>query len=250
MIAKLTNVLFAVMLLASLAVHGLAALYFTLGQPPAVQFILPKRGYATVSLRQTQRKLPPELTEPLVAPRPSPLAVPEFERESPIRRAALELPPVQRPPEPELAQVTEPPPESQRAERRETVDEPPPKPLEKRTPSVDAKALVSEADSAASLANTGADVREAPQVLVNPAPPYPDDAWQRRQTGSVLLTVVVGADGVPISTRVKESSGVASLDNAAREFVQAKWRWKASPQEDADETHSCTVKLNFRFQRR
>lgn len=48
-----------------------------------------------------------------------------------------------------------------------------------------------------------------------PHAPYPPQAKQRRETGMVLLVVLVGADGLAKDARVHRSSGYAELDQAA-----------------------------------
>jgi protein TonB len=43
----------------------------------------------------------------------------------------------------------------------------------------------------------------------------------------VRLLVTVEASGVPSSVTVSEPSGFASLDSAAKDTVQRRWRWPA-----------------------
>jgi len=72
----------------------------------------------------------------------------------------------------------------------------------------------------------GAAVDELPRKLeTNPAPPYPPDAYARRQQGRVLLEVRVDEHGLVGGISVSESSGVSSLDRAALETVR-KWRFE------------------------
>lgn len=59
-----------------------------------------------------------------------------------------------------------------------------------------------------------------------PAPAYPRDALANNETGSVLLEVLVDVDGRPIEVKVAKSSGVRSLDLAAKRQVLSKWRFK------------------------
>jgi len=54
---------------------------------------------------------------------------------------------------------------------------------------------------------------------------YPSQAARLKQQGTVILYVIVGADGVPTSVKVHESSGYAVLDQAALEWVRDNWRW-------------------------
>ena len=56
--------------------------------------------------------------------------------------------------------------------------------------------------------------------------PYPHDAAQRHEQGTVILRVLVGADGVPQTVEIEKSSGFRSLDIAARNAVS---RWTFTP---------------------
>jgi protein TonB len=55
-------------------------------------------------------------------------------------------------------------------------------------------------------------------------PIYPSASRRAGETGTVLLTVVVGPDGTPTDVEVVRSSGFAGLDQAAIEAVR-KWRF-------------------------
>lgn len=59
-----------------------------------------------------------------------------------------------------------------------------------------------------------------------PPPPYPPQALRAQLTGTVLLRVVVDAEGRPIEVTVERSSGHRLLDAAARRQVLAKWRFR------------------------
>ncbi|MEY4483838.1 MAG: hypothetical protein RL693_1290 [Verrucomicrobiota bacterium] len=58
-----------------------------------------------------------------------------------------------------------------------------------------------------------------------PAPSYPASARTASQQGTVRLLVTVEANGIPSFIEVTGSSGFASLDNAARDTIQRRWRW-------------------------
>jgi protein TonB len=53
---------------------------------------------------------------------------------------------------------------------------------------------------------------------------YPVEALRHHEQGTVLLRVLVGADGSVLGVEIEKSSGSRSLDRAAREAV-AKWRF-------------------------
>lgn len=64
-----------------------------------------------------------------------------------------------------------------------------------------------------------------PVPLSTPAPRYPADALRNQESGTVLLRVDVGADGVPTQVQVAKSSRSRSLDRAASEAVR-QWRFR------------------------
>ncbi len=54
--------------------------------------------------------------------------------------------------------------------------------------------------------------------------PYPVDAWRRHEQGTVILRVLVDADGNVLTVEVETSSGSPRLDRAARDAVKS-WRF-------------------------
>ncbi len=68
-------------------------------------------------------------------------------------------------------------------------------------------------------------VVSAPAPLASNRPPdYPAEARRRRQQGTVLLHLAIGADGAVSAAAIARSSGVALLDEAAREAASS-WRF-------------------------
>lgn len=65
----------------------------------------------------------------------------------------------------------------------------------------------------------------APIPIQSPAPRYPPDALRRGETGTVLLRIRVGADGVPVAVDLMRSSRSRTLDRAAADSVRA-WRFR------------------------
>lgn len=57
-----------------------------------------------------------------------------------------------------------------------------------------------------------------------PYPPYPPAALERRQQGTVVLTMEVDALGAITRIDIKASSGYAILDHSTLEFVQRNWK--------------------------
>jgi protein TonB len=59
-----------------------------------------------------------------------------------------------------------------------------------------------------------------------PAPTYPREALLDGIEGTVVLRVLVGVDGKPLSVEIERSSGHRRLDDAARRQVLRKWSFK------------------------
>lgn len=78
------------------------------------------------------------------------------------------------------------------------------------------------------VAEPAAPVETAPSALayssMKPVA-YPRIAATQRMEGTVILRVLVGADGVPQEIRIDKSSGHVVLDRAARDAVM-KWRFE------------------------
>lgn len=64
-----------------------------------------------------------------------------------------------------------------------------------------------------------------PVPLGRPAAPYPADALRNGESGTVLLRVTVGTDGVPYGIALARSSRSRSLDRAAMAAVRT-WRFR------------------------
>jgi len=97
--------------------------------------------------------------------------------------------------------------------------------------------VVPPSDTHADVHDAGDDIvgpPDAVQPLVrphlayasNPAPPYPRDALRDGIAGTVVLEVLVGADGRPLQVTISRSSGHRELDVAARRHVLAHWTFK------------------------
>lgn len=80
---------------------------------------------------------------------------------------------------------------------------------------------------------------------VAPAPPYPARALKLRQTGVVMLRVLVGSNGRPLEVTVDQSSGHRLLDEAARKFVQARWHFVPAMQGGAAVQAYARVPISF-----
>lgn len=80
--------------------------------------------------------------------------------------------------------------------------------------------------------------------LKNPEPEYPRAAKRLGIQGTVLLHVMVGADGKAKEVSVAESSGSALLDDAAVAAVRA---WSFVPARRGDEVIAAAVYVPLRF---
>ncbi|HVJ39260.1 MAG TPA: TonB family protein [Stenotrophomonas sp.] len=69
------------------------------------------------------------------------------------------------------------------------------------------------------------------QYLSAPPPPYPRAALMDRRQGTVLLQVRVDAGGLPVAVEIARSSGFRVLDQAAREQVLRRWRFRPALQD-------------------
>ena len=88
------------------------------------------------------------------------------------------------------------------------------------------------------VVDVGPDVVDPPAIAAlrleyanAPAPAYPRDALRRRIEGTVLLQVLVDADGRPLDVLVQQSSGNRLLDDAARQQVLKRWRFRPAMQD-------------------
>jgi len=80
--------------------------------------------------------------------------------------------------------------------------------------------------------------------LQNPKPFYPPLSRRQGEEGKVVLRVRVSAQGTSLAVEIKQSSGHARLDEAARAAVE-KWRFVAARQGSEAVESSVLVPLNF-----
>jgi outer membrane biosynthesis protein TonB len=65
-----------------------------------------------------------------------------------------------------------------------------------------------------------------PIMETHKIPPFPPSAVQMDETGTTLVRVVVGKDGLPVATSTVDTSGFADLDGAATDWIKKTWRWQ------------------------
>ncbi|MDE2256885.1 MAG: TonB family protein [Xanthomonadaceae bacterium] len=73
---------------------------------------------------------------------------------------------------------------------------------------------------------------------------YPLDALRNHEQGTVILRVLVGADGSVLGVRIERSSGSRSLDRAAREAV-GKWRFHPATRNGVAHSAWASVPVTF-----
>jgi protein TonB len=106
----------------------------------------------------------------------------------------------------------EPPAADETPVARQPVERPVAPPVERPAPAPRAPAV--------------ADRKPRPLPGRTPPPEYPIRALREGTTGTVLVLVHIGPDGVPTSTEIAQSSGSRDLDRAATQAVR---RWQFEP---------------------
>jgi periplasmic protein TonB len=80
--------------------------------------------------------------------------------------------------------------------------------------------------------------------LQNPKPPYPLMSKKLNEQGSVIMRVLIGADGTPQKAELRQSSGFDRLDQSAATTVM-KWRYVPGKRAGVPETMWFSVPINF-----
>ena len=83
-----------------------------------------------------------------------------------------------------------------------------------------------------------------PVPVESPAPAYPIDALRNGESGTALVRVHVGPDGVPYAVDLVQSSGSRALDRAASEAVK---RWRFHPAQRDGEPVAGDVQVPIAF---
>ncbi|MEO8857862.1 MAG: energy transducer TonB, partial [Burkholderiaceae bacterium] len=83
--------------------------------------------------------------------------------------------------------------------------------------------------------------------LQNPKPLYPPMSKRLQEQGTVLLDVLVGADGSAKKVQLKRSSGFDRLDKAALSTVQ-QWRFVPGTRAGVPEAMAYDVPITFRLE--
>jgi TonB family protein len=84
-----------------------------------------------------------------------------------------------------------------------------------------------------------------PELLVKVEPEYSEEARKAKLQGTVILSIVVDANGIAINPRVIQSLGLG-LDEKAIEAVK-KWKFKPGYKDGKPVAVAATVEVNFRL---
>jgi protein TonB len=221
----------------SVLVHLLPVGAFIL-LPPAAPADNKSDEQGAVELLMVERKgaAPSQPGQPdTAAPQP---AQPPAKAPSPPQKTAT---PEKTPPAPAVKSVPPsgsepvPPPPSPPAAATAAATPQPPRPEQPATPPKVVNAPVF--DFAGTDSDTNARVMGGHVIPAMPddrfrnrPPPYPSDAAERRETGTVVVIIHVAANGYAAGVDVAESSGFRSLDQAAVNAVR-KWRFQPAMKE-------------------
>jgi periplasmic protein TonB len=85
----------------------------------------------------------------------------------------------------------------------------------------------------------------APRALFAPDPEYSEEARKAKYQGTVVLWVVIGADGRPRETRVQRSLGMG-LDQKAIEAVR-RWKFEPAQKDGVPVAVQVHIEVNFRL---
>lgn len=77
-----------------------------------------------------------------------------------------------------------------------------------------------------------------------PAPRYPVAAMRAGESGTVMVRVEVGADGVPVGIGIEQSSHSRELDRAAMEAVR-QWRFNPAQQDGQPVPSTLVIPIDF-----
>ncbi|MCZ8256281.1 MAG: energy transducer TonB [Polaromonas sp.] len=80
--------------------------------------------------------------------------------------------------------------------------------------------------------------------LQNPKPPYPPISKRLGEQGKVIVRVLIGADGLPQKSEIRQSSGFDRLDQAAVTTVM-RWRYVPGKRGGIAEAMWFNVPINF-----
>jgi protein TonB len=168
------------------------------------------------------------LTQFVDPPAPKVEPVPPTPPTPPVQKKAVAKAPVQ--PAPQPLAITDPTP-SPNAPTGVVTPPLPPAP-------VAVAPVAPPAPPAVQLPSSDAD------YLQNPKPPYPPISKRLGEQGKVIVRVLIGADGQPQKSEIRQSSGFDRLDQAAATTVM-RWRYVPGKRGGVPEAMWFNVPINF-----
>src|SRR6185437_18312 len=203
----------------------------------AVELLMVEKQGAEASQAAPPPTPPPQAeakpkAEPKAEPKPETPRPPPPSPPAPVAKEGEVPAPTPVPPEPAKPEPAKPePPKPPAPQQAETAEKAQPAPPVKPAPPSPQKALVFDfngTDSPSNARATGSDILPASpdDRFRNRPPPYPMEAARRGEHGTVTLMIHVGANGLTSGIDLIESSGFASLDQAA---IAAVWAWHFHP---------------------
>ena len=192
---------------------GLALLCLGVGLHGAAQPLLPRDTLVKVDVGDDA-----VLVESFQAPAAAEEAPPEPE----MKQQEIEIPSL-----PEITPPLTPPEMVEITPIEESREMPAQKPAEKKIePAKPAPRSAAKSTGQSSAGGSGSPVLfKGGGGARFPSPSYPAFARSAKQEGTVRLLVTVETSGVPSSVEVIGSSGFPSLDSAARDTIERRWRW-------------------------
>jgi TonB family protein len=157
----------------------------------------------------------------VITPTPPPTPAPLPKPERPIA-ATTSAEMIQKAPQPRPAPVADGVPVVVQPSSKATVTETkiPPTPPASRLATRVTKSSPAKAKPAASASFASS---YAPGENVLPHPPYPEDAENMGETGTVVMSVTFNLAGDVTQAKVSQSSGVRVLDTCTRSFILSHW---------------------------
>lgn len=92
----------------------------------------------------------------------------------------------------------------------------------------------------------GVDRKARPIPGATPAPAYPMRALRDGESGTALVLVHIGPDGIPTATELAQSSGSRELDRAALQGVR-RWRFEPAMADGHPTVGEVVVPIDFRL---
>jgi protein TonB len=170
---------------------------------------------------------------------------------SPLPQAALKSPSRAQPPSTPAAAAAAQAPAVEVA-----APAPAPAPATTTASAVSAPAVPEAAASATAAVSVAAPAASAPpparielpssdaDYLQNPRPPYPPVSKRLNEQGTVIVRVLIGADGRPQQAELRKSSGHERLDRVALTTVMS-WRYVPGKRAGVPETMWFDVPISF-----